>query len=216
MTIKAVIFDMDGVLIEAKEWHYDALNKALGLFGYTIERHEHATVYDGLPTKVKLQRLSIDKNLPTYLHNFINEMKQRYTLEIIVERCRPRFDHEYALSRLQMEGYRLAVASNSTRDTVQQMMSKASLTPYLEFMLSNQDVTRAKPDPEIYLKAIKMFKLHPKECLIVEDNPNGLKAAAASGAHVLSVKNVDDVNFAHIKRRIAEVDAAGKSMGSAA
>ncbi|MBB4121154.1 HAD family hydrolase [Martelella radicis] len=216
MAIKAVIFDMDGVLIEAKEWHYDALNRALGLFGYTIERHEHATVYDGLPTKVKLQRLSIDKNLPTYLHGFINEMKQRYTLEIIVERCRPRFDHEYALSRLKMEGYRLAVASNSTRDTVQQMMMKASLTPYLDFMLSNQDVKRAKPDPEIYLKAIEMLKLHPKECLIVEDNPNGLKAAEASGAHILAVKDVDEVNYKGLKRRIAEIEAAGSSVGSAA
>ncbi|RLR17256.1 HAD family phosphatase, partial [Sodalis-like symbiont of Bactericera trigonica] len=58
--IKAVIFDMDGVLIEAKDWHYDALNKALNLFGLDITRQEHQTVYDGLPTKHKLIMLSRD------------------------------------------------------------------------------------------------------------------------------------------------------------
>ncbi|WP_201777030.1 HAD family hydrolase [Martelella endophytica] len=216
MAIKAVIFDMDGVLIEAKDWHYDALNRALGLFGYTIERYEHTTVYDGLPTRTKLKRLSIEKNLPAYLHGFINEMKQKYTMEIIYERCRPRFDHEYALSRLKQDGYSLAVASNSMRETVTLMMDKASLTPYLDFMLSNQDVKAPKPDPEIYAKAIERLGLKPKECLVVEDNPNGIQAAIGSGAHLLAVREVDDVNYENIKRRIAEIDAAARSVGSAA
>jgi beta-phosphoglucomutase len=52
--IKAVVFDMDGVLIEAKDWHYEALNRALKLFGYEISRYEHLTTFDGLPTRRKL------------------------------------------------------------------------------------------------------------------------------------------------------------------
>ena len=56
--IKAVLFDMDGVLIDAKDWHYEALNKALGLFGMEINRYDHLNTFDGLPTKVKLQMLS--------------------------------------------------------------------------------------------------------------------------------------------------------------
>jgi len=216
MTIKAVIFDMDGVLIDAKDWHYDALNRALGLFGFTIERYEHATAYDGLPTRTKLKRLSVEKKLPDYLHTFINEMKQRYTMEIIYERCRPRFEHEYALSRLRMEGYRLGVASNSMRDTVTLMMEKASLTAYLDFMLSNQDVKASKPDPEIYVTAIEKLGLKPTECLIVEDNQNGIKAARAAGGHLLVVKDVDEVTYDNIKQRIAEIEGAVKSAGSAA
>lgn len=207
MAIKAIIFDMDGVLIEAKDWHYDSLNQALALFGFQIERHEHLTSYDGLPTKTKLQRLSLEKNLPTYLHGFINEMKQQYTMEIIHNRCRPRFNHEYALSRLKAEGYGLAVASNSIRNTVDAMMEKASLQQYLDFTLSNQDVKLPKPDPEIYATAIARFGYQPEECLIVEDNENGIKAALASGAHLLAVKEVDDVNYENIKNRIAEIEA---------
>ena len=110
--IKAVIFDMDGVLIDAKEWHYEALNRALGLFGYTITRYDHLVTYDGLPTRKKLEMLSREQNLPTELHSFINEMKQRYTMEIVHSKCKPVFSKEYAMSRLKADGYKIGVASN--------------------------------------------------------------------------------------------------------
>lgn len=206
MKIKAILFDMDGVLIEAKDWHYEALNQALQLFGYEINRFEHLTSYDGLPTSMKLKKLTLEKGLPEQLHSFINEMKQQYTVAMIQNLCRPRFNHEYALSKLKSEGYRLAVGSNSIRMTIEMMMNYAKLTDYFEFMLSNQDVKNAKPDPEIYLTAISKMRLAPQECLIVEDNENGIKAAMASGAHVLVVKTVEDVNYDNIKNRILEIE----------
>ena len=205
--IKAVIFDMDGVLIEAKEWHYEALNRALRLFGFEISRHDHLTTFDGLPTKRKLQMLSSVDNLPVRLHDFINDMKQRYTMEIVNAQCKPRFNHEFALSKLHALGYRMAVASNSVRNSIEVMMQRAELDRYLEFMISNQDVTKPKPAPDMYNLAISKMGLQPTECLIVEDNENGIKAARASGAHVLEVETVDDVNFANIMRSIAACDA---------
>jgi HAD superfamily hydrolase (TIGR01509 family) len=205
--IKAVLFDMDGVLIEAKDWHYEALNKALSLFGYEINRFEHLTGYDGLPTRNKLKRLSLEKGLPEELHSFINEMKQQYTISMIHNLCRPRFNHEYALSRLKAEGYRLAVGSNSVRLSIEMMLYHAKLTQYFEFMLSNEDVRKAKPDPEMYLKSMEKMGLLPEECLIVEDNENGIKAAIASGGHLMTVKTVDDVTYDNIKRRILEVES---------
>lgn len=215
MKIKAVIFDMDGVLIEAKDWHYEALNKALGLFGYEISRYEHLTSYDGLPTKTKLKRLTMEKGLPEYLHSFINEMKQQYTMNMIHAYCRPRFNHEYALSRLKAEGYKLAVGSNSIRNTIDVMMEKANLQQYLDFTLSNQDVSQPKPNPEIYLKAIQRLGFKPEECLIVEDNENGIRAALASGAHLLAVKSVDEVNYENITNRIKDIEGTN-SMEKAA
>ena len=204
--IKAVLFDMDGVLIEAKDWHYEALNKALALFGYEITRAEHLSAYDGLPTSVKLKKLTLEKGLPEKLHKFINEMKQQYTVQIIQEQCRPRFNHEFALSKLQAEGYRIAVCSNSIRMTIEMMMDYAKLTKYLEFIVSNQDVKNAKPDPEIYLTAMKEMGLNPDECLICEDNENGIKAAVASGGHLLTIATVDDVNYDNIKTCIAQIE----------
>lgn len=205
--IKAVIFDMDGVLIEAKEWHYDALNKALNLFGYNINRHEHLTSYDGLPTARKLDMLSVERDLPVDLHKFINEMKQTYTMEIVHAQCKPTFVHQYALSSLKKAGYMLAVASNSIRNTVEVMMEKAKLDQYLDLQLSNEDVDHAKPAPDIYIKAIKDLGFQPEECLIVEDNENGIKAAMASGAHVLVVSETTDVNLENILNRIKEINS---------
>lgn len=204
--IKAILFDMDGVLIDAKDWHYEALNKALGLFGIEISRYDHLHTFDGLPTKVKLQMLSESYYLPEQLHSFINEMKQQYTVDIIYQKCHPMFNHEYALSKLHNEGYRIAVCSNSIRNTIQLMMDKASLTPYLDLIVSNEDVTNAKPDPEMYLTAMSKFGLKPEACIVVEDNPNGIQAGIASGASVLEVATVYDVNYANIIRKIKECE----------
>lgn len=207
MKIKAVIFDMDGVLIEAKDWHYEALNQALQLFGYEISRYDHLTTYDGLPTSKKLEILSLESDLPRELHPFINEMKQNYTMQIVYAKCKPRFIHEFALSSLKAQGYQLAVASNSIRHTVEVMMEKARLDIYLDKIVAATDVAKPKPDPEIYLTTITKLGLTPQECLIVEDNENGIKAATASGAHVLVVREVEEVNLTNIQARITQIEA---------
>lgn len=204
--IKAIIFDMDGVLIEAKEWHFESLNRALGLFGMEISRHEHLVTYDGLPTKKKLEMISLERGLSCRLHNFINDMKQIYTMELIYTKCKPVFYHQYALACLKREGYRLAVGSNSIFKTVETMMELSQLTEYLEFFLSNQDVTQPKPNPEMYVTAIGKFGLEPSECLIVEDNENGIKAAIASGAHLMKVSSVEEVNYQNIMATIRSLD----------
>lgn len=207
MKIKAVIFDMDGVLIEAKDWHYEALNQALQLFGYEISRYDHLTTYDGLPTSKKLEMLSLESDLPRELHSFINEMKQNYTMQIVYAKCKPRFIHEFALASLKAQGYQLAVASNSIRHTVEVMMEKARLDIYLDKIVAATDVAKPKPDPEIYLTTIAKLGLTPQECLIVEDNENGIKAATASGAHVLVVREVEEVNLTNILARITQIEA---------
>jgi len=202
--IKSVIFDMDGVLIDAREWHYESLNRALKLFGFTISRYDHLVTYDGLPTRKKLEMLSRDQRLPTGLHGFLNDLKQSYTIEIVHARCKPRFQHQYTLSRLKAEGYKLAVASNSVRRSIELMMEKSALAGYLNAIVSNQDVVRAKPDPEIYLRALDLLGVSAGETLIVEDNPHGIAAARASGARVMVVQDPSEVTwdnvFANIQR----------------
>jgi HAD superfamily hydrolase (TIGR01509 family) len=204
--IKAIIFDMDGVLIDAREWHYEALNRALGLFGYSISRVDHLTTYDGLSTKQKLGMLTVERGLPIGLHDFINEMKQNYTQELVQLKCRPSFAHEYALSKLKGMGFILGVASNSIRATVDLMMAKSGLANYLEMTLSNQDVSKAKPDPQIYHTAAKRLGLTPGDCLVVEDNPHGIRAARDSGAHVMVVRSPEDVFLDNILEHLRKIE----------
>ena len=207
MTIKAILFEMDGDLIDAKEWHYETLNSALAVLGMNISRTEHLAVYDGLPTRKKLEILSRTQGLPPRLHDFLNALKQKMTYQVIIEKCRPLFHHEYALGRLTREGKRVAVCSNSVRSTVETMMQQSNLLKYLDFFLSNQDVSKAKPDPEIYLTAIDRLKLQPSECLILEDNDHGIQAARSSGAHVMVVGSVNDVTYDRISNEIAAIEA---------
>ena len=204
--IKAILFDMDGVLVDAKEWHYEALNRALKLFGMEITRYEHITNYDGLPTSKKLQMLSLERNLPNELHDFIAKLKQTYTMELVYTRCKPVFNVQYTLSKLKGEGYRLAVCSNAVKSSVKMMIERSQLSEFVDFSLSNEDVKKPKPDPEIYLTTMKMFDLSPKECLILEDNQNGIMAAKASGAHLLKVDNVGDVTYYNIKTEISRIE----------
>ncbi|MBM3270099.1 MAG: HAD family phosphatase [Candidatus Sericytochromatia bacterium] len=204
MPIRGVVFDMDGVLIDAKDWHFEALNRALSLFGYAINRYDHLVTFDGLPTRKKLEMLTLERGLPRALHGFLNDLKQVYTMEIVNARCKPVFQHEYALSSLKATGFRLAVASNAVRKSVEAMLERANLLPYLDVVLSNQDVQKAKPDPEIYLTAFERLGLPPHECLVVEDNANGIAAAQASGAHLMVVGSVFDVTYhnllAHVRQ----------------
>ena len=208
--IKAIIFDMDGVLIDAKDWHYEALNRALKLFGYNISRYDHLVTFDGLPTRKKLEMLTREHGLPPSLHGFLNELKQLYTTEITHSRCKPLFQHEYALSKLRAEGYKLAIASNSIRATIDLMMQKSKLAQYLDVVVSNQDVTLGKPDPEIYLKTLNRLGVLPDEALVIEDNAHGIAAARAAGAHLFIVDAITDVTWGNVTSQIRKIEAATK------
>jgi beta-phosphoglucomutase len=204
--IRGVIFDMDGVLIDAREWHYQALNKILDEYGLPISREAHLTEFDGLPTRDKLNLLTARHGLPASSHDRINQMKQHYTVELIEQLCRPVEEHLLLLSQLKKQGYGLAVASNSIRNSIQSMLSKAGLLSFLDFFLSNEDVSQGKPSPEIYLKAIHRLELTPEECVVVEDNPHGIAAARAAGAHVLTVKDPSEVTRSRLRNFISKCE----------
>lgn len=201
--IKAVLFDMDGVLIDARDWHYEALNRALHHFGYTISRESHLSTFDGIPTRRKLEILSASRGLPRGLHEFLNQLKQAYTLEISYQRCRPSFNHQYALQRLKKEGYKLAVCSNSVRQSIEAMMKLSGLSAFLDLMISNEDVSEGKPHPMMYKKAMETLGVRPHECLILEDNEHGIQAAIESGGNLLRIGVPDDVTYQSIRSSIA-------------
>lgn len=105
--IKLIIFDLDGVLVDSREIHYEALNMALLKFGpYQISREEHLSKYDGLSTTKKLKMLSEEKGLPEHLHTNVWKMKQEMTLRIIDTFT---FDERMRsiLRALRFEGYKM-------------------------------------------------------------------------------------------------------------
>lgn len=197
--VKLIIFDLDGVLVEAKEIHYNTLNEALRECGeqYVITETEHLSTYDGLKTNQKLDMLTKSKGLPKELHEQIWNRKQQLTIHAISE-----LQHDLQKIELFKElrnmGYKLAVASNSIRRSVLVMLSKIGIIEYMDLILSNEDVKNSKPHPEMYWKAMSMMGVLPEETLIVEDSPHGLLAASRSRANVLRVDNPYDLVLSKI------------------
>lgn len=205
--IKAIIFDMDGVLIDAKEWHYESLNRALEHYGFsTISRADHLGKYDGLPTKEKIKIYHETKDLKEEWHTKINVQKQKIVSQIIDKKCIPNDLHQHTLKTLKAEGYRLAVCSNAIRNSVGSMLSKSQILQYIEFFLSNQDVVFPKPDPEMYLLAIRKLGLQSNNVLICEDNIRGIQAAKESGAYVLEIGTINDVTYENIITTIKKIE----------
>ncbi len=193
--IKAVIFDLDGVLVDATEWHFEALNNALRLFGHEITREEHMGFYNGLPTAEKLKVLSEKKGLPLGLHEIIREMKKKYTDEKVAQLCRPSHEKQIMLTHLKGAGYRLACCSNAQKYSVLSMLKFSGIEDFFELVIGNDEGFAPKPAPDIYLAAFKKLQLLPRETVIVEDAPHGVAAAKASGGRVIEVKGFEDVNL---------------------
>jgi HAD superfamily hydrolase (TIGR01509 family) len=211
--IKLIIFDLDGVLVEAKNIHYDALNDALGK-EYSISWNEHLSTYDGLKTNQKLNMLSEKKGLPTELHKDIWNHKQKLTLQKL-KQLEPSGVLIELMDSLVERGYKIAVCSNSIRKTVLTVLSKLEIMEFMDYIVSNEDVENSKPHPEMYWNAISKMKCLPEETLIVEDSPYGLLAAARSKSHILRVKNTEQTNLKNINNKLKQIEMGEKTSSPA-
>ena len=210
MSIKLIIFDLDGVLVKAKDIHYNALNKALGK-KYNISWNEHLSTYDGLKTVQKLNMLTEQKGLPTESHSNIWETKQKLTLQKLKE-LKPNNILIELMNSLVNDGYKIVVCSNSIRKTVLTVLSKLGIMEYMDLVISNEDVKNSKPHPEMYWKAISMMSCLPEETLIIEDSPYGLLAAARSKSHILRVKSTKQVTYNNIYKKLKEIKLGKKPL----
>ena len=207
--IKLIVFDLDGVLVETKKLHYDALNKALRDVDtkYEITLEEHLSKYDGLSTRKKLDLLGCEKGLSGMEFERIWMRKQLYTSQMLRElKSDDRIIN--VLSKLKNDGYTIAVASNSIRDSVKITLLKLGFLEYIDFYLSNEDVRHPKPHPEIYLRAIIESSVSPKETLIIEDSIVGRKAANESGAYLMGINNPTDIIYENIINYINSINSS--------
>jgi HAD superfamily hydrolase (TIGR01509 family) len=201
--IRAVLFDLDGVLVEAKKIHFDSLNTALEAESdtYSISWNEHLTVFDGLKTNEKLELLHEKKNLPRCLFQKIWEHKQHLTQKAL-QQLPVSQNIKECVERLALDKIKIACCSNSIKKTVLTVLHKLDIIEYFDLILSNEDVKNSKPHPEIYWSAISYFKILPEEALIIEDSPYGLQAANRSHANFIRVNSPKELSYNLLKTRI--------------
>jgi len=205
--IKGIVFDLDGVLVDAVSIHFEAFNSALKLFGYEVPPLIHSLHYNGLPTSSKLELLTQSHQLPRGLHGFINEMKQKFTRELLIQKIEPKQELIDTLKMLKAKGYKLGVASNCTRNTVSLVLKKLSISDLFDIALSKDDVTFPKPSEEIYIKAQSLLGIKPDETLIIEDSPVGLIAAKKASPHVIAIKSPLELSQSLINEKIKDAQS---------
>ena len=207
--IKLVIFDLDGVLVEAKNIHFESLNRALGQ-DFEISWQDHLSVYDGLKTSQKLNMLTQRSGLPADSHKEVWDKKQKFTLEALsnLQQDEVLID---LMKFLSLSGFRIAVCSNSIRKTVLTVLAKLGIIEFMDLILSNEDVKNSKPHPEMYWKAISMMSCLPEETLIIEDSPYGLLAASRSKSHVMRVSKPSEVNIQNIQKKLESIKMGSMS-----
>lgn len=182
-----VIFDLDGVLIDAKRVHFDALNLALGA-EYAISMEDHLKDFDGLKTVDKLEKLSDERGLDRDRHSEIFCRKQQLTTNLITEvRVEECVQETLEVLGLDESTY-VAVCSNSIRATVIAALQHLKVAQFCDLILGNEDVVSPKPHPEIFWRAMIHFQVTPADTVILEDSPVGLTAAAHAGAKVMRVE----------------------------
>lgn len=202
--IKALVFDLDGVLVDSRHLHYEALNWALSKVDekYVIPLEEHLAKYDGRPTKAKLEMLTQDKGLDPALYNQVWRWKQEHTLVLIKKHVVADNRLREMLQTFKNEGYSIFCASNSIRVTLEDMLMCLDIRDLFDGIYSNEDVKYTKPHPHIYVKCFADHGLAPQQCVIIEDSPIGRMAATLSGAHTCVVTGPSQVTYQHIKAAI--------------
>ena len=193
---KLVVFDLDGVLVDACEWNRIALNQALReVCNYEISLDEHYSTFNGIPTKVKLEKLTEMGILQREQHKEVYDRKQELTIKTIEKHAEYRREKVDMIKHLRTRGYFIACFTNSIRETAIMMLDKTGVIEHLDYLVTNEDVENSKPAPDGYLFLVEKFNVSKNNVIIVEDSPKGIAAAKASGCNVIEVKNPDEVNI---------------------
>ena len=205
--IKLIIFDLDGVLVDAKDIHFNTLNLALSEINdkFIIDWKDHINIYDGLKTFEKLKILTEKKGLKVEYYEKIWEKKQELTINEFnsIKKNEELFN---TVLKLKNEGFKLACCSNSIKNTIVSALTNLEIINFFDLIYSNEDVKNSKPHPEIYWKAMIELGVLPEETLIIEDSPHGLLSAARSSANILRVKNSSSTTYNNIKCKIQKSD----------
>lgn len=201
---KLIVFDLDGVLVDSKTIHFDALNDALRELNddYIITKEDQENIYEGLPTKAKLNLLNKYKGLPENMFDKVWTMKQELTSRMFADIPEDK-DLIRLLNIIKSNNIYIAVASNSIKKTVHECLESLGILNLVDYIVSNEDVKNPKPHPEMYWKAMSYFGLIAEETVIFEDSLVGKMAARDSKANLIEVKNRNDVTEDKVNKAIS-------------
>ena len=182
--IKAILFDFDGTLINSVDVYYDVLLELGNKYGNRVTREDFFRINgmsNGEAIKLLLRERKIRKRALLYLAFYVRKYKRRLTQET---RTHPHAQE--CLLRLAPM-YRMAIVTSGKRSHVDYFSRKFNFEPFIEEIVTRETVENKKPDPEPYLRAAKALQVAPKNCLIIEDSPNGVLSGKRAGMRTCAV-----------------------------
>ena len=197
MSIKLIVFDLDGTLIDSAKLHFDAYNLALAKNGYSpISWEDHVGKFDGVPGHEKLKAVGVDNvaRVLTDKSGHFHKLAKNHNFDLpnIID----------CLQKLRQDGYLLYIASNADIATLDTVFIHSRFSEFIDKSFCVSDIAWPKPNPQIYLKCMYEAGIGPWETLIVEDSNVGIIAAVASGARVVQIKNPFELNYNLIMEEI--------------
>ncbi len=174
----AILFDMDGVLVDSLDSWWNALNYSLKHFKHkTISKKEFIEKYWGHDLFYNLNKMK----LPEKVGLFCNEVYYKYVDKIKL--------YPYVKETLEkLESYKKSIITNTPKKCTNQILKNFELEKYFDFVITSSDVSIAKPDPEIVIKSCEKLNVKPETTVLVGDTDSDIKAGKAAGCTVIGVK----------------------------
>jgi len=189
MSDKAVIFDMDGVLIDSEPAYLEMNLKMFEQFGIEMDEENYKALV-GIPSVPMWKFLKEKYELKNEVSEFITLEKKRM-LEILDSDIitKPVTGIKELMDDLKSFNFKLSVASSSAKDNINFVLEKLKIKDNFEFIISGEDVVNGKPFPDIFLKVSDFFNISPEKCFVIEDSVNGIKAANSAGMNSIGFIN---------------------------
>jgi len=205
--IKAIIFDLDGVLVDGEGWHEEAFTRAMCDYGYEVSPDVYRKGFSTVDRIEKLSKVGRAPGKPN-LRRMLAKLKQKYTKEIIWSRCKPidrvieavDFANTYT-------GGKIAVATNSSRGPAIEMLTSAGLLPFFDIVITSADTNgKLKPHPAPYLQASYKLGVFSKECLAIDNSAIGIMSAVNAMCRPLRIKSFDKLNVDLIELQLKSLE----------
>jgi len=190
--IRSVIFDMDGVIVESEPMHVEAEKQILLKHGIRITSEELRN-YTGTTAEYEFNDLIRKYKLNTTAETLFNE-KEEILFKLLEERTEPTKGVIELVRSLKQQGFKLGVATSGHRKLAHYYLKKLGLESFFDTVVCAEDITRSKPDPEIFLKAAQRLGVQPSECIVIEDAKFGVEAAKKAGMKCVGYRNPSSGN----------------------
>lgn len=186
--MKAIIFDMDGVMIDSEYAYTAAIKEVMQGLGHDI-LEEYIYSFVGTTHEFTWAQIVADYQLKDEPINYINEMLGRRE-QIVSRDGLITYPHvrEFIVDAFE-KGYKLAVASSSPKREILRTVEHLTVEDYFDYLVSGEEVEHSKPAPDIFLRAAEMLNVTPSECMVIEDSKNGSLAAKAAGMYCVGYRD---------------------------